>query len=164
MKKKLILLITLAGLLALAGCAAKDKENKNRENEIMSEEVTKMPEATATTAPTATSTPTPEPTATSTPTPEPTATSTPTPEPTATTEPTVTMAPTATTEPTVTMAPTEKAEETPVPEVTEAADEQVSSDNVEEAGLLQSPFVWIGGISILLIILLLIYHFLKKNK
>ena len=127
---------------------------------------TPTPEPTATSTPTpeptATSTPTPEPTATSTPTPEPTATSTPTPEPTATNtptpevteeaEPTVTMAPAEETEPTVTMAPTE------------AADEQASSENVEKAGLMQNPIVWIGGISILLIILLLIYHFIKKNK
>ena len=67
-------------------------------------------------------------------------------------EPTVTMAPAEETEPTVTMAPTE------------AADEQASSENVEKAGLMQNPIVWIGGISILLIILLLIYHFIKKNK
>jgi hypothetical protein len=68
-------------------------------------------------------------------------------------EPTVTMAPAEETEPTVTMAPTEAAE-----------DEQASSENVEKAGLMQNPIVWIGGISILLIILLLIYHFIKKNK
>jgi len=46
--------IILAALLATAGCAPENKENNNRENETMSEEVTKVPEQ-------ATSTPTPTP-------------------------------------------------------------------------------------------------------
>jgi len=46
--------IILAALLAIAGCAPENKENNNRENETMSEEVTKVPEQ-------ATSTPTPTP-------------------------------------------------------------------------------------------------------
>ena len=50
--------IILAALLTIAGCAPENKENNNRENETMSEEVTKAPEQ-ATTAPTSTPTPTP---------------------------------------------------------------------------------------------------------
>ena len=50
--------IILAALLTITGCAPENKENNNRENETMSEEVTKMPEQ-ATTAPTSTPTPTP---------------------------------------------------------------------------------------------------------
>ena len=139
--------------------------------------------ATSTPKPTATNTPTPKPTATNTPTPKPTATSTPTPEPTSTSTPTpeatstntptpeatatntATPEPTETTEPTVTMAPTATEEATATPEVTEAVqEEEASSANVEEANWLQSPIVWIGGICILLIIILLLYHFMKKNK
>lgn len=51
--------IILAALLTITGCAPENKENNNRENETMSEEVTKAPEATATVAPTNTPTPTP---------------------------------------------------------------------------------------------------------
>lgn len=51
--------IILAALLTITGCAPENKENNNRENETMSEEVTKKPEATATVAPTNTPTPTP---------------------------------------------------------------------------------------------------------
>ncbi len=60
MKKAKILMMCLflAALPVISGCAAENKENK-RENETMSEEVTKMPEATATVAPTNTPTPTP---------------------------------------------------------------------------------------------------------
>lgn len=54
MKKKILWSITLAALLAVAGCGSEAKENINRENEVMNEEVTKMPEATA--EPTATPT------------------------------------------------------------------------------------------------------------
>ena len=50
--------IILAALLTIIGCAPENKENNNRENETMSEEVTKVPEQ-ATTAPTSTPTPTP---------------------------------------------------------------------------------------------------------
>lgn len=56
--KKIGICFILAALLALAGCAPENKENNNRENETMSEEVTKVPEQ-ATTAPTSTPTPTP---------------------------------------------------------------------------------------------------------
>ena len=56
--KKIIMYLFLAAALAMAGCATENKENKNRENEAMNEEVTKMPEQ-ATNAPTATTAPTP---------------------------------------------------------------------------------------------------------
>ncbi len=129
----------------------------------------------------ATSTPTPEPTATNTPTPEPTATSTPTPEPTATNTPTPesTATSTPTPEPTATNTPIPEATSTPTAEPTEAAEkttaeptvtqavqqEEASSSNVESAAeWYQNPMIWIGGICILLIIILLIYHFIKKNK
>ena len=36
--------IILAALLTITGCAPENKENNNRENETMSEEVTKVPE------------------------------------------------------------------------------------------------------------------------
>lgn len=50
--------IILAALLTITGCAPENKENNNRENETMSEEVTKVPEQ-ATATPTSTPTPTP---------------------------------------------------------------------------------------------------------
>jgi len=59
-KRKIALLITLAGLLVLSGCAAKEV-NQNREEQNMQEEVTKKPEATATATPTAAPTATPTP-------------------------------------------------------------------------------------------------------
>ena len=55
--KSLTLCLLLTALLALSGCADGNKENNNGKDEIMSEEVTKNPEVTATTAPTATPTP-----------------------------------------------------------------------------------------------------------
>lgn len=52
MKRKTIIgLIVLMALLGVYGCAAKDEENKNKENEIMQEDVTKMPTATPTVSP-----------------------------------------------------------------------------------------------------------------
>jgi len=52
MKRKTIIgLIVLMALLGVYGCAAKDEENKNKENEIMQEDVTKMPTATPTMTP-----------------------------------------------------------------------------------------------------------------
>ena len=51
-----LLLVTLS---VIAGCATENKENINRENETMSEEVTKVPEQTPTAVPTSTPTPTP---------------------------------------------------------------------------------------------------------
>lgn len=47
-KKKVICLTVLIALLAMTGCATKNTENNNRENEIMQEDVTKMPTATPT--------------------------------------------------------------------------------------------------------------------
>ncbi len=124
--------------------------------------------STPTPKPTATSTPTPEPTATSTPTPEPTATSTPTPEPTSTSTPTP--EPTATAEPTVT--PTTEAAETPTPETTatnksaaaatDAPETEEASSDAAAGFPVYNPLLWIGGIGILAIILLLIYHFRHK--
>lgn len=55
--KSLTLCLLLTALLALSGCADGNKENNNGKDEIMSEEVTKNPEVTATTAPTSTPTP-----------------------------------------------------------------------------------------------------------
>lgn len=154
-------------------------EALNEENGASKEEKKAEVTSTPTPEPTATSTPTPEPTATNTPTPEPTATNTPTPEPTATStptpEPTFTNTPTPeatatstpTAEPTVEAEPTEDAEKTTAePTVTQAVQqEEASSSNVESAAeWYQNPMIWIGGICILLIIILLIYHFIKKNK
>ncbi len=48
----------LVALLAFAGCVSGNEENRNRENEIMQEELTKQPEATSTAAPTETPVPT----------------------------------------------------------------------------------------------------------
>ena len=59
--KKAIGYMTLVGMLVCAGCASGEKENNNRENETMQEEITNMPEATATSAPTPTATATPTP-------------------------------------------------------------------------------------------------------
>lgn len=46
------LMIAMAVLLVFSGCAANDVENKNRESEIMQEEITKKPEVTAAATPT----------------------------------------------------------------------------------------------------------------
>ena len=150
---------------------------------------TPTPEPTATPTPEPTATPTPEPTAT--PTPEPTATPTPEPTETPTPEPTMTPTPepteTPTPEPSET--PTPEPSETPTAEPTmtptveptaasEAEDEETSgvtgaaasgqeasSQEVKTAeSPLQNPLVWIGGLTILVIIILLIYHFVKSKK
>ena len=130
---------------------------------------------------------TPEPTVS--PTPAPTATDTPMPpmiveDVTETPVPTVTGEAEAmpTEEATETPAPTEietpapteteapEATETEAPVATEAAEEtdsrQASGQNVkaEASKWYQSPFAWIAGIAILVVIGLLIYHNKKKNK
>lgn len=123
--------------------------------------ITPTPEPTATPTPKPTTTPTPEPTATSTPTPEPTATSTPTPEPTSTSTPTPEATATATPE------PTEEAEETAEEdgETTEDAEEtKEASADAKTQSYVVNPFLWIGILLIIAIIILLIYHFKKRNK
>lgn len=142
---------------------------------------TPTPEPTATPTPEPTATPTPEPTAT--PTPEPTATSTPEPTMTPTPEPTETPTPEPTETPTPEPSETPTAEPTMTPTVeptaaSEAEDgetsgvtgaaasgQEASSQEVKSAeSPLQNPLVWIGGLTILVIIILLIYHFVKSKK
>ncbi len=94
-----------------------------------------------------------------TPTPVPTVTASPTPSPKAEITPQVTVKE----EKTLTRKPTEK------PEITKEADQK--SEEAKEASGKQisssaswfaSPFVWIGILSLLAVILLLIYHFKKR--
>lgn len=107
--------------------------------------------------PSATPTPSKEPV--NTPTPVPTVTASPTPSPKAEITPQVTVKE----EKTLTRKPTEK------PEITKEADQK--SEEAKEASGKQisssaswfaSPFVWIGILSLLAVILLLIYHFKKR--
>lgn len=126
---------------------------------------TPTPEPTATPTPEPTATPTPEPTATSTPTPEPTATSTPTPEPTSTSTPTPEATATATPEPTEEAAEENGEAEEDAEETKEDAEEtKEASADAKTQSYVVNPFLWIGILLIIAIIILLIYHFKKRNK
>lgn len=113
---------------------------------------------------------TPEPSQKKKVTPTPTPTSAPTPTPAST--PTPTSAPTETPEPTATDTPTPgvtKTAETPEPSPSSADEKenpegkQVSSKEVTTSSSAASnPFVWIGVISCIAVIGLLVYHFKKK--
>lgn len=112
-------------------------------------------EADLTPTPSAAATPTPEPTKEATPTPEPTPTAEPTKEPTPTAEPTKEATPTV--EPSKEAAPTETAEGA---DTKEASGNQVTG----VSSLVKNPFVWIVIVAIIAVIILLIYHFKKRDK
>lgn len=140
-------------------------------------DLTPTPSATATPTPEPTkeATPTPEPTPTVEPTKEPTPTAEPTPEPTPTVEPTKEATPTAepTEEPTPTVEPTKESTPTEEPEETAAPTEKAENADTKEASasqvtgvssLVKNPFVWIVIVAIIAVIILLIYHFKKRDK
>lgn len=141
--------------------------------------LTPTPEVTAaptpTVEPTATPEPTKEPTSTPEPTQEPTPTAEPTEEPTPTAEPTKEATPTAeptkeatpTAEPTREAAPTEEAEKTAAPteKAEDAESKEASASRVTSVStLVRSPFLWIIVVAIIAVIILLIYHFKKRDK
>ena len=121
--------------------------------------------AELTPTPSVTVTPTPKPTATPTPTAEPTKEPTPTAEPTEEPTPTAepTEEPTPTAEPTEEPAPTEEAAEEVTP--TAAESQEASATQVSSVSkVVKSPFLWILIAVIIAVIVLLVYHFKKRNK
>lgn len=115
--------------------------------------LTPTPKASAT--PTPTSVPTEEPTPSVTEEPTPSVTETPTPSPSETLAPSNTPTPEA--------EATEKPENTPVELNEDSAGQEASSQDVKAASSwIGNPFVWIGLVSCLAVVALLIYHFKKK--
>lgn len=134
---------------------------------------TSTPVPTATPAPEPTATPTPEPT--TTPTPEPTETPTPEPTQTPTPEPTETPTPEPTVTPETEPTATPEAEPSATPEAENSEESEVTGGATSGQGTsgqeaetakspIQNPVVWICGLAILIILLLLIYRFVKRNK